>query len=166
MAPGRPDLTDGRSVRRRAPTVRLRVGPSRWVDRIVLLIAWLAVDACLRIGVSLPFLAHRCSVTLAIDGGGVPLPAGATGCRLTVAERRRLSMIDAIAARWSFGAGPCLRRALVAGWVLRHHNPRLRLGANTDSHRSGALAHAWVELPDGRTVGYQPGFIPFTGHSA
>lgn len=61
--------------------------------------------------------------------------------------------------RWPPG-DTCLRRALVAGHLLRHHRARLRLGAACAGE--GLAGHAWIELGDGQTLGYASGVVPFT----
>ncbi len=139
--------------------VRLRVGPGRWVERVALVTAWVVVDTSLRLGVALPSLARRCRMAIGLDEGGVLRPAEVPVRDLTAVERRRLTIIDAIASRWPLGAGPCLRRALLAGWVLRRHSPQLRLGVAEPGGPAQVSAHAWVELPDGRTFAHQPGFV-------
>lgn len=64
--------------------------------------------------------------------------------RLRPWERRRLLLLDALCRRWPFGDGPCLRQALVAGRILRHHHPALRIGAAFAD--ADVIAHAWLEV--------------------
>lgn len=73
--------------------------------------------------------------------------------RLTrrLVEHRRA--LDAVLRRWPWADGPCLRRSLVLGWLLRERVPRLCLGVRLDD--DGALhAHAWIEV-DGASIGRQ-----------
>ena len=56
---------------------------------------------------------------------------------------------DRVADAWPFSRGPCLRRTLVLGHLLREHDPALRLGvagAGDDLN-----AHAWLEI-DGQPL--------------
>jgi len=79
-------------------------------------------------------------------------------------ERRRLALVVRIASHWPGGPGPCLRQALVTGRVLRRHRPRLLLGLLPPGQDGSqpVLAHAWVELPDGRQFGDVDGTLPFS----
>jgi hypothetical protein len=59
---------------------------------------------------------------------------------------RQLRCARHVADAWPFSQGPCLRRSLVAGHLLRRHHPALRLGMiGSDAN---LLAHAWVEIDD------------------
>jgi hypothetical protein len=68
------------------------------------------------------------------------------------------------ATRWVLRHGPtrdtCLRRVLVAGHLLRRRRPVLRLGATSAAGRLGG--HAWIEFPDGRTLGAAADVVPFS----
>ncbi len=81
-------------------------------------------------------------------------PVGASVEQLPITElspraRRQLRCTRRVADSWPFGAGPCLRRSLVLGHLLRDRRPALRLGvAGTGD---ALLAHAWVEI-DGRPL--------------
>jgi hypothetical protein len=81
-------------------------------------------------------------------------PARSEAVRLPVDElparaRRQLECTRRVADAWPFSRGPCLRRALVGGHLIRHLHPAVRLGV------AGAgdtlLAHAWLEI-DGRPM--------------
>ena len=81
-------------------------------------------------------------------------PARSDAAQLPVDElptpsRRRLRCTRRVADAWPFSRGPCLRRALVGGHLIRHLRPAVRLGV------AGAgdtlLAHAWLEI-DGRPL--------------
>ena len=66
--------------------------------------------------------------------------------RAAAAARRQLRCTCRVADVWPFSRGPCLRRSLVAGHLLRVTIPAVRLGV------AGAgdtlLAHAWLEIDD------------------
>ena len=51
-----------------------------------------------------------------------------------------------VADVWPFSRGPCLRRALVAGHLLRDLDPALRLGVGGSGDK--VYAHAWLEIED------------------
>jgi hypothetical protein len=70
--------------------------------------------------------------------------------RLTVAElppraQRQLRCTQRVAAHWPSANGPCLRRSLVAGHLLRDHHPSVRLGVGGQS-TDDLAAHAWLEI--------------------
>jgi Transglutaminase-like superfamily len=72
--------------------------------------------------------------------------------------RRQLRCTRRVADVWPFSRGPCLRRSLVAGHLLRRHDPAVRLGvagAGDDLH-----AHAWLEIDD-RALESVDGFTVF-----
>jgi hypothetical protein len=63
--------------------------------------------------------------------------------------RRQVRCTHRVADIWPFSKGPCLRRALVAGHLLRRHAPAIRVGvAGTGEELH---AHAWLEI-DGRPL--------------
>jgi hypothetical protein len=77
---------------------------------------------------------------------------------LPPAARRQLRCASRVADGWPLSKGPCLRRSLVAGHLLRRHHPAIRLGVagtGDDIH-----AHAWLEI-DGRPLEAVGGFAPF-----
>ena len=60
--------------------------------------------------------------------------------------RRELRCTRRVADVWPLSKGPCLRRSLVAGHLLRRHHPAVRLGvAGTGAE---LVAHAWLEIDD------------------
>ena len=65
--------------------------------------------------------------------------------------RRRVSCAAPAASptSWPFSHGPCLRRALVGGHLLRDLDPAVRLGVTGTGDE--LLAHAWLEI-DGRPL--------------
>jgi hypothetical protein len=77
--------------------------------------------------------------------------------QLSASELRRLRALDAIAPRWPFCEGPCLRKALVGGRALRKHHPQLCLGISPSSNTIDA--HAWLELEDLGTIGYDGAYV-------
>ena len=72
----------------------------------------------------------------------VPLPLTALSPR----ARRQVSCTRRVADAWPFSRGPCLRRSLVAGHLLRRHDPTLRLGVGGAGDT--LFAHAWIEIDD------------------
>jgi hypothetical protein len=129
-----------------------------WADRLRSL-ATLGLLAAAEIGLRtrpLPTVARWFGVPISTTAA-----TGDTGqmwTELSADERHRLAVTGSVADRWPFGRGPCLRQALVEGWVLRQRHPVLRLGVATAG--SAILAHAWVEV-DGRSLHEPGGFLPF-----
>jgi hypothetical protein len=60
--------------------------------------------------------------------------------------RRQLRCTRRVADAWPLSKGPCLRRSLVAGHLLREHHPAVRLGVGGEG--DGLHAHAWLEIDD------------------
>ncbi len=110
---------------------------------------------------------HAAVVIVLVEVGvrRIPLPrlCRLLGVRLNLApppaeaERLRVRDLPAPAARqvrctrrvadaWPFSRGPCLRRALVTGNLLRRLDPALRLGLAGSGNE--VIAHAWLELHD------------------
>lgn len=125
------------------PFARLRHDPAgRYLATAVL--TAVAVEIALRL-VTLTRLASIAGVRIQLSspGGECAELTAALGS----ADAARLRAARIVMRRWPFGArGHCLREALVAGRMLRHHRPRLALGARSDER--GARAHAWL-LVDG-----------------
>ncbi len=81
--------------------------------------------------------------------------------RISPAERRRLRVLARIARRWPFApGGACLRHSLSAAYVLRSHDPRLRLSVGSRAP-GDIIAHAWIEV-DGTAVTDPGDFPPFS----
>ena len=120
----------------------------------VSVLAWLAlVEVGLRVA-RLPRLAAALGVALAADEAP-PAPGHTI---LHPHEARRLRALAIMASHWPFGSGACLRQSLVAGRILRAHEPRLRLGVGSGS---GELqAHAWLEVDGLGVIGDQADFLP------
>jgi hypothetical protein len=66
--------------------------------------------------------------------------------QLTSRDQRQLRCTRRVADAWPLSKGPCLRRSLVAGHLLRHHHPAIRLGVA--GRGDEVLAHAWLEIDD------------------
>jgi hypothetical protein len=117
-------------------------------------LAWLlVVEVGLRIA-RLPRLAGALGVVVASEE-----PAPTTGRTvLRPSEARRLRALATVAPHWPFGSGACLRQSLVAGYILRAHEPRLRLGV--DAGGGELHAHAWLEVDGLGVVGDQADFLP------
>lgn len=74
-------------------------------------------------------------------------PLSATA--LPLRARRQVRCAARVAAVWPFSKGPCLRRSLVVGHLLRQYDPAVRLGVAGSG--DAILAHAWIEI-DGRPL--------------
>jgi hypothetical protein len=59
---------------------------------------------------------------------------------------RQVRCTRRVADAWPFSRGPCLRRALVTGNLLRKLDPALRLGFAGSGDEM--FAHAWLEIHD------------------
>lgn len=80
------------------------------------------------------------------------------GAELDPRVRRRLRAARRVSDGWPLAKGPCLRRSLVAGHLVRDQRSALRIGfggLGGDVH-----AHAWLEL-DGRPLEPVTGFTAF-----
>jgi hypothetical protein len=69
-----------------------------------------------------------------------PLPA----TDLSARAQRQLRCTNLVAESWPFSEGPCLRRSLVAGRLLRDLHPALRLGVVGQGE--SLTGHAWLEV--------------------
>jgi hypothetical protein len=97
------------------------------------LIRWVPLPRLSRLlGVRLDFAPPR--------GDLDPLPLAA----LPPDARRQLRCTHRVTDVWPLSKGPCLRRSLVAGHLLRRHDAAVRLGIATVG--DDVLAHAWVEI--------------------
>lgn len=122
---------------------------------------------------------HAVAVLAAVEAAirWVPLPrlGNALGCRIDLstrtavapawspseldpAVRRRLRCTHRVTGVWPLSRGPCLRRALVGGHLVRRLDPAIRLGTYLDGGE--VVAHAWLEL-DGRPVEDIAGYVAF-----
>ena len=119
----------------------LALGPRRWFGVVQLAGLALLAEAGLRL-LSLPRLADLMGVPLTLDRSSAPI-GELTELSITHAETELLDSAWRILRHRPFN-GTCLRRALIGGHVLRHHNPRLRIGVAKSCGQIGA--HAWVEI--------------------
>jgi hypothetical protein len=117
------------------------LGPHRWLGIARLTTLTFLVEAALRI-LSLPRLARLLGVPLELGRSGAP-SGSLDQLPLNQAERDLIDTAWRILRHRPFN-GTCLRRALIGGHVLRHHQPLLRLGV-AKSHGQ-VQAHAWVEI--------------------
>jgi hypothetical protein len=95
--------------------------------------------------VSLPRLSRLLGVRLNL----APAPPDASRIRvrdLPPRAARQVRCTRRVADAWPFSQGPCLRRSLVAGHLLRSLDPALRLGVGGSG--DGLYAHAWLEIGD------------------
>ena len=125
------------------------VAPKRWLD-----VAWLIGSLVfIEIGLrwfTLPAVARAMGCPLALEPAkavaGLDSPQSRpsmSDTRLSTREMSRLSDAARLLRRWRSG-DTCLRRALIAGRVLRLHDPVLRVGV---AKVSGTVkAHAWLEI--------------------
>jgi len=102
------------------------------------------VEALIR-WVPLPRLSRMLGVRVNVGpaaSNGEQLPVD----RLTDRDRRQLRCTVRVTDGWPLSKGPCLRRSLVAGHLLRRHHPAIRLGMSSTA--AGFFAHAWLEIDD------------------
>jgi hypothetical protein len=120
--------------------------------------AWVVlilVEVGLRV-LPLRIVARIAGVRLLEEGSGTGASLGSVELPWWAGER--VAAAHRVVARWPH-EGPCLRRGLVAGALLRRFDPVLRLGVARSG--SGRLAaHAWIEVGgatfDATTTGYAP----------
>jgi hypothetical protein len=87
-------------------------------------------------------LAGRLGITLGAEAPVSELPSS-SGPEARAQARWAVYAADRL-LRWVPGGPYCLRRALIAGHLLRDHAPVLRIGS---ARRDGQLAfHAWLEV--------------------
>lgn len=119
--------------------------------------------AAAELGVRLVTL-PRLTGWLGIAIGTAPEEPTAAPIEATALRYREVLLLRALsttAPKWPFADGPCLRQALVAGWILRRHRPRLRLGVARDDEQ--VLAHAWIEVDGLGTLGRHQDYLPLLG---
>jgi hypothetical protein len=127
-------------VLRRPPRDLLTIAHVGFVAlRVEALIRWVSLPRqCAWLGVELD-LTRTCA-----DVERAPITS------LPDTSQRQLRCAATVADAWPLGTGPCLRRSLVAGHLLRRrHRTALRIGVGgtgDDIH-----AHAWLEV-DGRPI--------------
>jgi hypothetical protein len=152
-------MTARRTSRGRRPTVTgVRAVAASWgrlTWRYRVTTAWVTVivvvaETGLKV-TSVSTLARWMRVPLATDEAPPPASGPDDLSDLTPGERRVYWSVHWVLTRWLYD-GTCLRRALVLGWFLRAHHPRLRLGVMVDED---TVAHAWIEV-GGRAYNTQP----------
>jgi hypothetical protein len=77
--------------------------------------------------------------------------------------QRQLRWAWKVADLWPFSKGPCLRRALVGGHLVRRLHPVLRIGLGCGSDELSA--HAWLEI-DGKPLEYVDRYATFVAAPA
>ena len=135
--------SDVRRLARRASRV-LRL-PRRDLLTALHAAAVLVVVELLIRWVPLPRLSRMLGVRVNLE------PARADVVQLRVDElparaRRQLGFTWKVADAWPFSRGPCLRRALVGGHLIRDLHPAVRLGVAGVGDT--LMAHAWLEIDD------------------
>ena len=81
--------------------------------------------------------------------GTLPRPSSCASKSYPARPRRQLRCTWRVADAWPFSRGPCLRRALVGGHLVRDLHPTIRLGVAGVGDT--LVAHAWLEI-DGRPL--------------
>jgi hypothetical protein len=134
----RPDGLGGRLRR------GLRLPPRELLTTVHAVVVLGVVEMLIR-WVPLPRLARLLGIRVNLgpartDAQQLPLE------QLPPRARRELRCTRRVADVWPLSKGPCLRRSLVAGHLLRRHHPAVRLGvAGTGT---ALVAHAWLEIDD------------------
>ncbi len=128
--------------------------------RVVLLLT--AVESLIR-WVSLPRLARILGVRLDMRPVLSQPPPWRDLSGLSPVARRRLRCTWRATEVWPFGAGPCLRRSLVAAHLLRSSGAAVRIGF--PAQREARVAHSWIEV-DGRPLEDVSQYQPFAWASA
>jgi hypothetical protein len=77
---------------------------------------------------------------------------------LSTKVRRQLRCTRRMTELWPLSRGPCLRRSLVGGHLLRDERPTIRLG--TAGTGDSFVVHAWLEI-GGRPLEQVAGFRAF-----
>jgi hypothetical protein len=139
----------------------MRIPPRDWLTMLHAAGVTVVVEALIR-WVPLPRLSALLGVRVDLT------PAREEREQVSIGElpsdaRRQLRCTSRIVDAWPLSKGPCLRRSLVAGHLLRRHHPAVRLGvagSGDDIH-----AHAWLEI-DGHPLEAVDGFTPFEHNPA
>jgi hypothetical protein len=139
----------------------LRLPPRELVTTAHVVGVLIVVELLIR-WVPLPRLAAPLGVRVNL-GPARPGAERLPGELLSARARRELRCTRRVADVWPLSKGPCLRRSLVAGHLLRRHDPAVRLGvAGTGDE---VFAHAWLEIDD-RPLENVDGFGVFQHASA
>jgi Transglutaminase-like superfamily len=139
--PGEPSV---RRLVMRGPLAALRLPLPELLTTVHAALVLVLVEVMVR-RVALPRLCRLLDVRLNLE----PPPPDAERIRvrdLPPRAARQVRCTRRVAGAWPFSRGPCLRRALVTGHLLRDLSPALRLGlAGSDGE---VFAHAWLEIDD------------------
>jgi hypothetical protein len=81
--------------------------------------------------------------------------------QLPAVARRQLRGARRVTDVWPLSKGPCLRRSLVAGHLLRRYRPAVRIGVTGSGDE--LVAHAWIEIDD-RPFERVDAYRPFQHH--
>ena len=81
--------------------------------------------------------------------------------QLPALARRQLRGARRVTDVWPLSKGPCLRRSLVAGHLLRRYRPAVRIGVTGSG--DDLVAHAWIEIDD-RPLERVDAYRPFQHH--
>jgi hypothetical protein len=127
---------------------------------LVRVVPVLAVAAALLRLRGLTAAARALRVPISFDPEPGPADRGSRPA-LSDGERRRAALLVAVVHR-IYGNGGCLRQSLALGWLLRAHQPVVRIGVRPAGH--GPDLHAWVEVA-GWAVDRGRGFAPLVSTS-
>jgi hypothetical protein len=134
----------------------MRVPPREWLTLLHVLTVVSVVEVLIR-WVPLPKLSRLLGIELDLSPATQARPR-LPSRELPTGARRQLRWTSRVVDAWPFSSGPCLRRSLAAGHLLRHDRPALRLGvAGTGDD---IRAHAWLEI-DGRPLEAVDDYTPF-----
>jgi hypothetical protein len=142
----------GRSINRR--TLAWRVRELTTTAHVGLVLA--AVELMVRF-VPLPRLCRLMGVELNLASSIATLEP-ISPRELPPRARRQLRCTRRVTDAWPLSRGPCLRRSLVAGHLLRDRGPTIRLG--TIDVGGSFVGHAWLEI-DGRPLERVDDYRPF-----
>jgi hypothetical protein len=132
------------------------------VAAIAVVVTWMSI---IEVGVrlmALPRLGRLVGATVSMSDAA-PIPTGSTA-QLNRREVVYLQALTTVASHWPFADGPCLRQALVGGYILRRLHPRLRLGVARQD--TDMVAHAWLEIDGLGTIGWNGAYLPLHGHES
>ena len=122
----------------------LRMPPREILTTIHVVVLLSLVEVLIR-WVPLPRLSRLLGLRLNLDPARPDIEEMAW-TELSPRARRQIRCTRRVADVWPLSRGPCLRRSLVAGHLLRRHHPAVRLGVATAGDT--VLAHAWLEIDD------------------
>jgi len=140
----------------------LRIPPREMLTTVRVVATIVTVELLIR-WVALPRLARLLGVRVSLEPA-LPGNAHIRTTEFSPRARRELRCTRRVADRWPLSQGPCLRRALVGGHLLRRYNPSVRIGmAGTGDD---LYAHAWLEIneqPLENVRAFEPFQQPTTG---